>query len=97
MSTKYYDSGSRMVTITYEVRVLDSHGDAIDVRVRETLADAILDAERMMSRDAAAVVIEKHTARRPSHIYDIPDSHRTVAQFGDKSAIAAWAGEDGQL
>ena len=73
----------------YEVRSIDTHGDAIDVVGWDTLAEARAYADRI-AHDSAAVVIEQHDFIVTSA--GIGDSRYTTV-YTTGSAKALRAGE----
>ena len=86
--TKTMKDGCRTVTTEFEVRELDQHGDAIDVDCYETKQEAMVFAERLVKRGAAAVIVEKHTSRAPACYWRTPDTYKTLAMLGDAAVIA---------
>ena len=88
MPQKVSKDGNRVVIVEYEVREVDEFGDAIDTDHYETETEALQAAEKSRwSEEAAAVVVEKHTSRRPSRLYDKPDTYETVHTSGDEQAL----------
>jgi hypothetical protein len=88
-------SGNRVTIVEYEVREINPFGECIDVDHYETLAQAKTVVERQerfstIGEDAvAALVIEKHTSRRPSHLYSEPDTYETELTVGCTKALRA--------
>jgi hypothetical protein len=74
-----------IITTEYEVRALDQHGDAQDVRQYETQAEALADAPAVLGDEIVAWVVEKHVTNRPA----IPDLNRytTIATGGSREAL----------
>jgi hypothetical protein len=86
--TKTMQDGCRTVTTEFEVRELDSHGDAVDVDCYETKCEALAAAESRLRGGAPAVVVEKHISRHPSCYWREPDTYTTVALLGDAATLA---------
>lgn len=82
---------NRCTISEYEVRPLDHHGDAQDVYRFDTKDEAVAECKRLVdSGESPAAVVEKHVSKRPAHLFDNSDTYTVIAQYGSKSALAAW-------
>ncbi len=87
MPSRVSRNGHSVITTDYELRTLDAFGDAIDVELFESLADARAATERALAMpNVKAWVIEKHVSVRPA--YGAPDRYTTIATGGDTGALA---------
>lgn len=84
MNQRISKDGNRVTMTEWEVRTLDQYGDALDVThwPNEAMARAYV-----VTLASSAWVIEKHTSRRPAHLFANPDVYVTVAKGGDESAL----------
>lgn len=84
-----YKDKCRIKIVEFEVRKIDEFGDCQDVNHFESLALALDYAKTL-----GTWVIEKHTSKRPAHLFGEPDKFEVMACAGNKEALINWGGED---
>jgi hypothetical protein len=95
MRDKISKDGTKIIATEYDVREIDQYGDTFDIDHSGGKADAMKAAKGLINRGAIAVVVEKHTSRRPAHLFAEPDTFTTVAVFGDKKVLDLWGWQPG--
>ena len=96
--------GSRITATEIEVRPLNADGDSVDVCHYPTRAQAMAAAQRLWAdgyyqteaTPIAAVAVEQHVSRRPSHLHSMPDTFTTLAVMGDTAALELWGWQPGE-
>lgn len=98
MPIKVSKNQNRITVVEYEVRPLDAFGDSIEVFHYETAQEAVNLARELLPANVA-VVVEKHTSRRPAHLAKEPDTYIVIAVGGLTMVLKAWGwkGEGAQL
>ena len=90
MPERVYKDGCRIAITEYEIRSIDRWGDAQNVDHCETKVEALKTLAKFEpSGDIVAMVIEKHVSRRPSHMFDEPDTYTKIANVGNAEALHA--------
>lgn len=84
-------SSSRRLT-EYEVRPIDTDGDAIDMDAFTKVADAIKYARRI-APNYPAVVVERHRMIIEDDSLAHSD-YEVVAHFGDDAVLRLWGGRN---
>lgn len=80
----------------FEVRLIDAHGDAFDVDQHDTQADALAAANAAdLTGETKAVVVERHTCRRPAHHFALPDERTVIHVRGDGAALVMGGWSEG--
>lgn len=87
--------------VEWEIRTIDSFGDAVDVDHYESESAALANAHvglAMLPDDdgGVALAVEQHISRRPSRFFDTPDEYTTVWVGGTKDALEAWGWKPGE-
>jgi hypothetical protein len=95
MKDKISHGGSAITMTEYEVREIDEFGDCQSVDHYPSKREA-LEAGKQALLASKAVAIEKHTSRRPVHLFNEPDRFTTIAVMGDKSALELWGWKPGE-
>jgi hypothetical protein len=81
--------------VEFEVRTLNIDGDVEDVWHFETCKAAITNAKRQIADGAIAVVVERHTSRRPAELAVEADKYVIVYTDGNPCALTSggWTNE----
>lgn len=84
-----YKDKCRAKLIEYELRTIDQFGDVIDIDRFESKEAAIASGRSVLARgEIAAIVVEKHTSCRPSHMFNDPDKYEKVFSAGTEQALS---------
>lgn len=96
MSTRIIKDGHATVTTEYEVRAIDQHGDAQDVRHYESQGEALAAAPAVLGGEVTAWVVEKHVSREPAHLFAEPSRYTTIATGGSREALGegGWVAQE---
>jgi hypothetical protein len=95
MHTKISKDKNRLTVTEYDVRPIDENGDVIDPVPCRSFAEARAVAEEIEKFgkhggvSVAALVIEKHVARYPAHLFAEGDTYTLLEARGNRSALVA--------